>query len=74
MITDEARLARGSNPSLVDSSLQRITSGDGRQSGNGNTPVGDSDDLSARDSVQMFGQVLFEFAYSEVHVDTMRSM
>lgn len=74
MITDETRLARGSNPSLVDSSLQRITSGDGRQRGDGDSAVGDPDHFTGCDAAQMFGQALFEFTHSDVHVDTIRSM
>lgn len=71
MLTDESRSARGSNPSFIDPSLEGVASGDGGQGGDGNPSVGDSDDFATGDSAQVLRQVLFEFSYAHVHVDTL---
>lgn len=71
MIANQTRAARWSNPPFIDSPLERITGGDGGQRCDRHAAISDADDLSSCDSAQVFRQVLFEFPYSDVYVDTL---
>ena len=63
----------GSNPLLRAPFLQEEPPGQGTEEGLGLAPVGHPDDLSARGSVQVLGQVLHQLADVHIHGVTLRT-
>jgi len=69
--SDSTLLQRRADPTFLNSSPQRIAGPDGRQDRNRHTTIRNSEHLSGRHATQVFRQVLLEFAYANVHVDTL---